>query len=427
VARLANIVDRLPSIYRDGEILEQFLGPAALALEIADEDTIEVRRAHWIDEALEHTEIARLAALLDIAAEPWLDTTSELRAWVRALVEATADHGAVTVDALRAFVDTYVHEFTRVTKAQLPLVAGNDGGLRWADGAAELVEWPRRLRTQRVPEVGGLEPLTVTEVRNDGLDPTPLGFCFTGLPEAPEHAPVVVNLTTGTGIALLDSIQVGERVWCRPEPDDSVRIVREGVDITSRARGVRRVEPGRAWERADVGSPRAITVVPGPNLVWFLPLAHYDVPGLDRALMALADDTLREGRFDATSFDQSLFFQDPAVVARMWWVETQPATIRVTLAGGAMLTLPSAARRSDVDATRASIEQAIGEGIGRLAAAGVATSAEVTPLREHQPQADLLTTRLPLVRREGGPTGAPSLPAKGGVFDTTTYDESLLG
>ena len=46
-------------------------------------------------------------------------------------------------------------------------------------------------------------------------------------------------------------------------------------------------------------------------LLWFLPLARYDLRGLDRATLAMPDLSLMEGRWDNTAFDASVFFQEP--------------------------------------------------------------------------------------------------------------------
>src|ERR1044071_5189613 len=98
------MLSRLPQLYRDGELVRDTLELPALQIEIFDQYAREVQRAHWFDTTLELEEAARLAALLDIAPEPW-QTLGTFRAWVRALRDARLLYGAVTPRALQTFVE----------------------------------------------------------------------------------------------------------------------------------------------------------------------------------------------------------------------------------------------------------------------------------------------------------------------------------
>ncbi|WP_163602939.1 hypothetical protein, partial [Klebsiella pneumoniae] len=64
--------------------------------------------------------------------------------------------------------------------------------------------------------------------------------------------------------------------------------------------------PGEAWSPTQVATPApALTLKRGNNMLWFLPVAHYDVEGLDRFLLALPDLNLAQGRWDSGLFDQA--------------------------------------------------------------------------------------------------------------------------
>ena len=80
MAHAPSITARLPGLYAQGELLRQVVDHPALAMEILDEDLLEVRRAHWFESALELDEAARLAAVLDISPEPWQDLAM-FRSW----------------------------------------------------------------------------------------------------------------------------------------------------------------------------------------------------------------------------------------------------------------------------------------------------------------------------------------------------------
>jgi hypothetical protein len=426
---------RLPLLYQQGELVGQLLGAPGLALEILDEDLVEVQRAHWFDAALELEEAGRLAAVLDLVPEPW-QRLAEFRAWVHALLAAQLEHGSVTARALQVFVEEYTGRFARAVEVPRLLVEAPDGAGSWRTGApgspgevnsrAAFLEFPPRRRAERFPATGGVEPLERFGVQQRGLDPTTAGFLLTGLAGGPEHVPVIASLTTGRALAFLGSIPPGQRLWLRPEseqPGAGVRAELEGVDVSEQLRSVARVVPGTSWTAGDLdAAPVALTLERGANDLWYLPVAHLDAPGLDRVLLALASLDLRQGRFDHTAFDRSLFAQPAAVALVVTWVERQPATVELRLPAGAMLSRPS--DLDDALAARASLGDGLERGVDRLAAAGVATRVVLGELRETQGQMDRLAARLPLVQREVGPTGADRLPDAGGVLEVTTFDDS---
>jgi hypothetical protein len=214
-------------------------------------------------------------------------------------------------------------------------------------------------------------------------------------------------------------VSPGQRLWLRADGSAAL----ENRDVSAAVRTITGVVPGTAWDDVDA-TPTPLRLLPGANELWFLPVAHYDSPGLDRVLLALASTDLRQGRYEESTFDSALFAMDPAATVTVGWTETAPATVHIELDGGGLLS-----RAGGLDAAiavRDELAVALDHGVDALAAAGVRTEVTIAPLRETQPQTDYLTGRLPLVMRERGPTGADSLPDSGAVFDVTGYQDSTF-
>ncbi|MBK9745253.1 MAG: hypothetical protein IPO91_00600 [Chloroflexi bacterium] len=280
-------------------------------------------------------------------------------------------------------------------------------------------------RFQRIPDLGGVEPLWQFSVENKGLDPAYLDVLMVGLFSGPEYVPTLINITTGEALLFLGQVPPGQRLWLDGQPDGSVRAHLERADVTASLRSVTGVIPGTPWDNAQVQTPaKAITLARGRNDLWFLPLAHYDALGLDRFLLALADLALQQGRYDAATFDHALFYQDPAVNLNVSWVETQPATFRVALPGGALRT--DAGRTATGVASREELQTSLDVAVNKLRAVGVASSVEIEPFREVQPMTDYLIAVLPITVREAASMGADQLPDAGGVFGVTPFDESTF-
>jgi hypothetical protein len=428
MTRVESMARRLPNLYRDGELLRGsragrtggVLDPPAVQLEILDEDAVEVQVSHWFGTARTLDEAGRLAAVLDLVPEPW-HTLPIFRSWVEALRDAMLDEGAVTVQGLQRFVEIYAAGFQTATRvAPVPRIVWN------APPSVEppaLVEFPRRRRELRVPAAGGIEPLHQFPVVQKGLDEATASFLVTGLASGPEFVPTLVNVTTGQALVFLGAVAPGQRLWLSARPDGNTTARLEGSDVTDRLVSVSGVLPGTPWGPGQVERPaRAMALRRGANDLWFLPLAHHDAPGLDRVLLALGDLRLDQGRWDESTFDHALFVQDPAAFLDVAWIETVPATLEVRLPGG--LLLSRAGHLDDGLAARATLEQSLGRGVATLRAVGVDATVVLRPFADRQPHGDVLARVLPLVVREGGPTGADRMPDAGGVFDVTTYEES---
>ena len=409
----------LPPLYREGELVANLLDVPGVALDVVDEELVSIQRSHWFDQAVELEHAAALAAVLDLSPEPW-QTLRVFRAWVHAFRDALLLEGSLTRPALTGFVRAYADVFQRSEQA-LALPPLDDFAAEPSATRPALIENPGRRREQRAPTTGGIEPLHQFEVVNGGLDPAPAGFLLKGLPDAQECVPVIANVTTGEALIFHGTIATGQRLWIGPGEDGNANARLERTDVTAQLVGVTGLVPGAPWP--SVQSPaQPLTLAPGPNRLWFLPVAHYDDPGLDRFLLALADLDMHEGRFDETGFDHSLFYLDPAVSLHAVWTEAEPAAFAIELPAGTLR--HDAGAEADARAARTQLESSLRSSIDRLRATGVRAEVVLRDFREVQRTGDALVAIQPIVRREIGPTGADALPDAGGVFGVTGFDDS---
>ncbi|MET0662492.1 MAG: hypothetical protein ABWZ42_05105 [Ilumatobacteraceae bacterium] len=423
--RAAALAGHLPSLYREGEVVGGFNQLWGVELDMLDEASFAVQRAHWFDSTPDFDEAAALGALLDIAPEVFHLDINEYRAWVHALTNARLQAGAVTREALRILVDTYTQGFQRA--ANIDLVPPVASWVDQPDGErAALVENPHRLRFTRLPTQGGWEPLARVNVVNAGIDPAPWSVVITGLAGGPEFAPLIANRTNGRAIVFRGSVGVGSRLTIAPSAADPtvLRAELDGHDVTDRLDSYLGLVPGPTGPGVRSADNPALTLELGDNELWFLPLAHYDTPGLDRFLLALADDALRIGRFDETRYDQSLFALQPEISAWIAWVEHEPASFEVHLPAYALRTPPTGTVAGV--AARERLEAGLDTAVDRLAGVGIAADVIMSRHAERQPSNAHLTAIFPRTYRETGPTGADHLADAGAVFDVTDFDDSVL-
>ena len=410
--RVDDMTSRIPLLYREGAVVQGMLSQPAQQIEIANEDALEVQRAHFFDDALQLDEAARLASLLDFKPEPW-QSLSLFRPWVHSQRDAVLLNGAVTIDAIEGFAAAYTDAYQQATGAIL------------SRAATELVEFPVRRRYAKLAVSDDTAPLSRFTIVNKGLDDTFLSLILTGLDAGAESMPLIVNLTTGDALLFHGNIGVGERLWIKANEDGSVSAQRERTDVTAKLVSISGVNPGTAWQPSAIQSPaRALPLVRGDNSLWFLPVAHYDELGLDRFLLALADLALSQGRWDSANLDHALFYMDPAVSMRFSWLEKEPASIELHVhAETVYRQVPSPGNPDD---TRSQLAFALDAGIQRLRAAGVRSAVTVLPFSETQPSSDFLSGVQPIRLREAGATGADRLPDKSGVFGISGYGDSTF-
>lgn len=411
--RARDMAARLHLLYREGELVERLLEQPAQQIELAAGEALEVQRAHFFDDALQLDEAEGLAALLDFSREPWQNLPL-FRAWVHSQRDALVHGGGVTVDALRGFAESYSESYEQAT------------GVRMHGTSPELLENPLIRRFARPPiAADDTVPLTQFTVHAGGLDETVASFLMVGLPAAPESMPLVVNLTTGDALLFRGNIGAGERLWLRAGPDRTMTAQLERRDVTDRLVSIHDLVPGTPWSTAQIQSPaQAIRLVHGENRLWFLPVAHFDEAGLDRFLLSLATLAMAQGRWDAAVFDDALFYQEPAVMLKVTWVETQPAAIEVRIKAQSIRRRVPAAGAPEQ--ARDLLHLAIDTGVKRLKAAGIRSAVRMREFTELQRTTDFLTAVLPLRVKEAGATGADRFPDKGGLFGVTGYGDSTF-
>lgn len=423
-ARADALASHLPALYREGPLVHALNQLWGVQLDALDEVSVVVQRGHWFDSTPDFDEAAALGGLLDIVPEEFHADIDEYRAWVHALADSRLHAGAVTREALRILVDTYTQGFQRA--ADIDLVAPVASWAREPGERAALVENPHRVRSVRLPATGGWQPLAQLRVTNAGIDPAPWAAVLTGVPGGPEYAPLIANRTTGHAIVFRGAIGVGARLTIAPSAAHrgELRADLDGHDVTDGLDSYPALVPGpHGPGSASDGNPAA-TLALGDNELWFLPLAHYDTPGLDRFLLALADVALRSGRFDETTYDHSLFAQRPAVSAWFAWVEHEPASFEIHLPAHTLRTAPGAGAAGI--AARERLEAGLDAAVDRTAGVGIATEVVMSRHAERQPSHDRLAAVFPRTYREAGPTGADELVDAGGLFDVTRFDNSVV-
>jgi hypothetical protein len=413
------IIGRLPALYSDGDLVRGLAAVLGLQLDVVDEEARTVQRAHWFDTTVELAEAAALGALFDIPPEAWQEL-DEYRAWFHALRTARLHYGAVSGQALKAFTEKYAEAFETANGIGV-LPQFDTWSTEFTAAGHALIDNAERHRTLRLGGPGGIEPLH-QQVCNQGLDPAPLSVLLTGGQQS-EFVPVLVNRTTGEAVTYLDEVRPGDRLWLRASRDGSLTAQLNRADVTRKLRGISQVTPGTPWLAADVSAPpSALFLQPGANELWFLPVATFDAPGLDRALLALAGLDMTEGRWDESFFDHALFYVDPAAHLDVGWQETPPATVLVDLDAGALLNF--AGRRDDALEAREQFAGSVGAGIRALAAAGVVAEVRMRPLHDSQRQLDHLMSVSGMAQREVGTIGVDNLTNSGGVFGVTGFNDS---
>ncbi len=410
--RADDMASRLPLLYREGELVVASLAQPAVQVEIVEEELLDIQRAHHFDAALELEDAAKLAALLDFVPEPW-QNLALFRSWVHSQRDASLKHGAVTIDGLTSFARSYMDGYEQATR------------VNFHHKKPDVTEYPKHRKCLRPGLIDNITPLSQFTIENKGLDESTLSFLLTGLPAGPESVPVIVNLTTGEGLMFQGNVGPGQRLWLGTRDDGTVEGTLERDDVTAKLRSITNVVPGEPWTMPQVQSPaRALRLMRGVNQLWFLPVAHYDLLGLDRFLLALADLALAQGRWDEARLDHSVFYQDAAVNLIASWVESEPASFELNVPTQSIRRHPLAAGK--VEEERERLRGAIELGVKRLKAAGVRSAVHALSFSEIQGQADYLTTVLPLFIKEHGSTGADGMPESGGLFDVTGFSDSTF-
>jgi hypothetical protein len=435
VTTLDRLLDLLPPPWTQNpaSVVSALLDIGALELEAGQEDVDRLRRSHGFDTAYRLGDLVKVVALLGVTPLPWEDDLDLLRPRARALIDARLA-GAVGKREIAHFVVDYLARVGAAVAVDvvrgLPRLReweqayppdtfspGHDGiddddaGDGGTHPPLRFVEWPHR--TRRSQQLGALPYLYRWTERNGGVFPATPRIEIVGLPGGATAVPIVANLTTGALVGWRGVVGTGRRLVIRAADDDDGDVGADGVvaelddeisgrrDVSGRLFSVTAFTAGAPFGPDDVDDePRLFDLVQGDNELRYLNAGLYDVEGIDHVGFALAPDDLREGAFDRTTFDHSLFPAGPVAFVGLSWVERVPATFRVGVRRDVVVH-----RRAEDPAVVAEVADALARGLGELRAAGVVAELELRGMREQQRQT--VRVALPWVRLppQQGPSG----------------------
>lgn len=445
------ILEAFPPIYAidEGSVLHDFVEALALELDAYAEDLDRLRRTHWFELAYRLVDLERLAALVGVTRRSW-EPLAEFRQRVRALVDARLA-GAVGPRAVRS----YVYEAVRGAeeglggtlvpglRARAQASAGDPLGLRATPAALraafaedpgtayrplKLVENPTRTaRSVPLSARGGLAPyLYRWQDVNHGLRAAAVTITITGRSGGRTATPLIANLTTGQAIGYPGVLKVGQRLELASVPGEQ-RLARatldDVTDVTDRVFSLSGFALGTPFALADADDPGPLLPLQerGGNDWIHLSTGLFDARGLDATYFQLADDRLREGAFDGTRFDDSLFASPIAARLELRWTEHEPAAFTVVVPRG-LVALPAggSAGAGVVD----EVAQGLADDLAQLHAVGVHSRLELRPFTETQPQHSRVALPWVLVPAETGPAGQAVRLGVGGRFSDSTFGGS---
>jgi hypothetical protein len=473
VSTLERILDVFPPIYAvdEGSVLRELVDSLALELDAYAEDLDRLRRTHWFERAYRLGDLERIAALVGVQRRSW-EPLELFRQRVRALVDARLA-GSVGPRAVRTFVYEAVRGAesglgcTLVPGLERRAVAtpGDPAGTRanaeslaaaFADPGRDdddpdrgpwrplrLVENPARVvRSPALTGRGGLVPyLHRWNDENHGMGPATVTATLTGRSGNRTATPVLANLSTGQAIVYAGVLRVGQRLSLTQAPgqDEAGRralaLLDDSQDVTGRVFSLTGFTLGRPFARedGDPGGPLLPVQNRGSNRWVYLSAGLFDVRGLDATFFQLADDELREGVFDQTYFDDSLFVSPIAARLDLRWTEHEPAAFTVVVPHG-IVALPGSSGQSGPS------EQTSGSGGGAvlatefadglsadleaLRAAGVRSRLDLRPFTEKQRQLSRVGLPWLVVPPEVGTAGEAVKVGVGGRFSDSAFDRS---
>lgn len=434
---LERLQDLLPPPYSIAadSILTALLEVLVPEMEIFEEDLDRVRQSHWIQSVYRLADAKKLGALLGIKPLSW-ETLPVFRERLLALVRARL-RGALGPNEIKEFVYTYLSGCERVLGCMftpglqtVTLEQAYDPPVdRPRFRPLQLVENPAVIRRSGVLLArGGKVPyLYRWQESNRGLADTLARFTISGLREGRTAVPMLVNLTTGDLIGFMDTLGFGEILDLSvKEPVDPLTprlaaVTRNGRDATASLFSISGFTLGAPFGK-DQFDPKPLLprMVRGVNDWIYLSAGFYGVKGLDHFFFSIAGEYLREGIFDRTFFDESLFPSGTVAQLGMEWTETEPAAFEVHVPRYIVsepaeldVTIDGPAYQQIADGLRESILE--------LHAAGVKADTVFRPFSETQTQK--VRTQLSWVRLdpEQGPSGVERLDIAG------RFGESPLG
>jgi hypothetical protein len=426
--------DLLPTPFavESDAILTSVLDAIALEMDAFQEDLDRYQRSHWIRTIYQLGDAEKVAALTGIRRLPWEDLDLFRERLLPLVVALLA--GATGPGQIRQFVFDYL------SRAEVVLGATFVPGLAKLDTAdnaykvpddqpryrpLELIEFPEIDRRSAVlaSRDGKIPYLFRWQEVNRGLDETVATFDITGVRER-TSVPIVVNLTTGDLVGYAGVLRFGQMLSIRAKPDGTAAN-REAVatiddaDVTKRLFSLAGWVPGQPISKDQLDPRPLVPRLPrGTNEWLFLNVGLYDVPGLDRFSFAIADDLLREGVFDQTTFDHALFPAGPKAKLELAWTENEPASFQVRVPRYVVVEPGD----DDGGPLWADLADGLRDAIGTLHAAGVRAVVAFDPFVEKQEQRVRFQLPIKVIDPEIGPAGQGDGISIGGRFG-----ESRLG
>jgi hypothetical protein len=435
---LERILEVLPPPYaiEDDSVTAHVLDDLALELDAVQEDLDRVRRTHWVNFAYRFEDLDRLADLVGIQPIPG-ETLASFRVRLLALVEARL-RGAVGPREIREFVHDYLSGAeTALDSTFVPGLARYDAETAFRPDPRhpsyrplQLVENP--LRTRRSATLaathGRVPYLFRWEERNQGLVDTVARFTVSGLHGGRTAVPLLVNMTTHDLIGYQGVLRVGQRLELLPADDQlgtrAARALLDGRDVTNRIFSVSDFELGVPFNPPDRDEhPQLTRLARGPNQWTFLSVGLYDVEGLNHVFYAIADDALREGSFDSTFFDHSVFPSGAVASLELEWTEVEPASFEVHVPRYLTIAAPEVAS-SDGPPADVLVAEALTETIREIHAAGVRAQVIFDASRETQNQRVRATLPWIVTQPETAPSGEGEELDFGGRYGESSLDTS---
>lgn len=417
MSTLDRILDLLPPPYSvaPDSVLAGLIGLFALEIDAIQEDIDRVRRTHWIDQAYRLEDAAKLADLCGIDPLPW-ETLESFRARLLPLIKAQLA-GALGPDEIRSFVDGYLRNAQEALESTL--VPGLAATRDTREAFRQLPERPhfrplsfrefpprRRQSAALAARDGQLPVLFRWTESNRGIDHCVPRFRITGMPGRRTTVPLLANLTTREMILFADRLVAGSELEILPDEGDNprrARAVLDGVDATERLHSLSGFELGVPFDPSQYDSDPLLPRLPRGDNEWlFLSVGLYDVRGLDHFFFALADADLREGRFDETRFDRSLFPSEPRARVEMAWTEQEPASFEIEVPRWIVIEPPGAAPEQRPHLL---VAEGLEHAVARLHAAGVRATLRFAPFVETQTQRARHTLPWIWLDPEDGPAG----------------------
>ena len=433
---LERILESLPPPYAiEGDsVTSRLLDDVALELDAIQEDIDRLGRTHWVKFVYRFDDLVKLADLVGTKPIPG-ETLDSFRVRLLALVEARL-RGAVGASEIRVFVHDYL------AGAEAALRSTFVPGLHRydAEGAFSshlddpayrplaLVENPLRTRrSATLAAIRGRVPyLYRWEERNTGLADTVARFAITGLHGGRTAVPLITNLTTGDLIGYQGVLGVGQRLELSNagNGDRPAFASIDGRDVTDRVFSVSGFHLGVPFEPPDRDAqPQLPRLQRGANRFAFLSVGLYDVDGLDHVFYAIADEALREGVFDDTFFDDSVFPSGSVAAVEMEWTEVEPASFEVHVPRYLVIAAPEVASAAG-GPVHELVAEALRETIAEIHAAGVLAGVVFEPFRETQAQRVHATVPWVTTPPETAPSGEGELLSFGGRYGESGLDTS---